>query len=87
MTACRAAWRGVLATPGFQFGHWGVLVIDRKTGQTIYEHNADRFFAPASVTKLFSTAAALVELGPTTGSKHHWSVAGRSTPRERSTAT
>ncbi len=54
----------VLATPGFQLGHWGILVVDRKTGQTIYERNADLFFAPASVTKLFSTAAALVELGP-----------------------
>ena len=55
---------GVLATPGFQFGHWGILVVDRKTGQTMYERNADLLFAPASVTKLFSTAAALVELGP-----------------------
>ena len=54
----------VLAAPGFQNGHWGVLVVDRKTGQTIYERNADQLFAPASVTKLFSTAAALVELGP-----------------------
>ena len=57
--------RRVLAKPGFQFGHWGILVVDRKTGQTIYERNADLLFAPASVTKLFSTAAALVELGPT----------------------
>ena len=55
---------GVIAAPGFQFGHWGILVVDRKTGQTIYERNADLLFAPASVTKLFSTAAALVELGP-----------------------
>jgi len=54
----------VLAAPGFQNGHWGVLVVDRKTGETIYERNGDQLFAPASVTKLFSTAAALVELGP-----------------------
>ncbi len=53
----------VLAAPGFQNGHWGVLVVDRKTGQSLYERNADQLFAPASVTKLFSTAAALVELG------------------------
>ena len=45
-------------------GHWGILVVDRKTGQTIYERDADQLFAPASVTKLFTTAAALVELGP-----------------------
>jgi D-alanyl-D-alanine carboxypeptidase/D-alanyl-D-alanine-endopeptidase (penicillin-binding protein 4) len=40
------------------------LVVDRKTGRTVLERNADALFAPASVTKLFSTAAALVELGP-----------------------
>lgn len=54
----------VLATPGFQFGQWGVLVVDRKSGETVFERNPDLLFAPASVTKLFSTAAALVELGP-----------------------
>lgn len=53
----------VLKTPGFQNGHWGLLVVDGKTGQTLYEHDADQMFAPASVTKLFSTAAALAELG------------------------
>jgi D-alanyl-D-alanine carboxypeptidase/D-alanyl-D-alanine-endopeptidase (penicillin-binding protein 4) len=53
----------VLATPGFQHGHWGILVVDRRTGQTIYERDADQLFAPASVTKLFSSAAALIELG------------------------
>ena len=54
----------VLETPGFRAGHWGILVVDRKTGQTIYERDADQLFAPASVTKLFTTAAALVGLGP-----------------------
>ncbi len=54
----------ILATPGFQNGHWGILVVDRKTGQTVYERNPDQLFAPASVTKLFSSAAALVGLGP-----------------------
>jgi D-alanyl-D-alanine carboxypeptidase/D-alanyl-D-alanine-endopeptidase (penicillin-binding protein 4) len=54
----------VLTTPGYQSGHWGILVVDRKTGRTIYGRDADQLFATASVTKLFSTAAALVELGP-----------------------
>jgi D-alanyl-D-alanine carboxypeptidase/D-alanyl-D-alanine-endopeptidase (penicillin-binding protein 4) len=44
-------------------GHWGLLVVDAKTGATLYERNADRLFKPASVTKLFSTAAALATLG------------------------
>ncbi len=54
----------LLTTPGYEHGHWGVLVVDGKSGQTLYERNVDELFAPASVTKLFSTAAALVELGP-----------------------
>ena len=53
----------MLDSAGFADGHWGLLVVDRKTGETVYERNADQFFAPASVTKLFTTAAALVELG------------------------
>jgi D-alanyl-D-alanine carboxypeptidase/D-alanyl-D-alanine-endopeptidase (penicillin-binding protein 4) len=39
-------------------------VVDAKTGQTVYERHADHLFAPASVTKLFSAAAALIKLGP-----------------------
>jgi D-alanyl-D-alanine carboxypeptidase/D-alanyl-D-alanine-endopeptidase (penicillin-binding protein 4) len=53
----------VLKTPGYQSGQWGLLVVDGKTGKAIYERNADQMFCPASVTKLFSTAAALADLG------------------------
>lgn len=53
----------VLRTKGYETGHWGLLVVDAGTGKTIYERNADQLFCPASVTKLFSTAAALSELG------------------------
>ena len=53
-----------LRSPGYERAHWGMLVVDAKTGETIYERNPDQFFAPASVTKLFSVAAALKELGP-----------------------
>ena len=53
----------VLHTPGYEKGHWGVLVVDAQTNQTVYELNGDQLFAPASVTKLFSTAGALIELG------------------------
>jgi D-alanyl-D-alanine carboxypeptidase/D-alanyl-D-alanine-endopeptidase (penicillin-binding protein 4) len=54
----------VIRTPGFDHGHWGLLVVDVKTGATLHERNADEFFAPASVTKLFTVASALAELGP-----------------------
>ncbi|MCA1686443.1 MAG: D-alanyl-D-alanine carboxypeptidase, partial [Planctomycetia bacterium] len=53
----------VLKSPGYQAGHWGLLVVDAKTGKTVYERNADQMFCPASVTKVFSTAAALADLG------------------------
>jgi len=53
----------VLKTPGYQNAHWGLLVVDSATGKVVFEKNADKMFAPASVTKLYSTAAALVDLG------------------------
>ena len=43
---------------------WGALVVDVQTGAALYEHNGDRSFMPASVVKLFTTAAALEALGP-----------------------
>jgi len=53
----------VIHSPGFETGHWGLLVVDGKTGKTVFEKNADQLFCPASVTKLFSSGAALVDLG------------------------
>jgi D-alanyl-D-alanine carboxypeptidase/D-alanyl-D-alanine-endopeptidase (penicillin-binding protein 4) len=53
----------VLRTPGYQSAHWGLLVVDGKSGKTVFERNADQLFCPASVTKLFSTSAALLDLG------------------------
>ncbi len=44
--------------------HWGVLVVDLKDGHTVYARNEHRLFAPASNTKLFTTATALETLGP-----------------------
>ena len=35
----------VLAAPSYRKGHWGILVVDRKTGQVMYERNADQLFA------------------------------------------
>ncbi|MDQ2993533.1 MAG: D-alanyl-D-alanine carboxypeptidase, partial [Pseudomonadota bacterium] len=42
----------------------GIVVADAKTGNVIYELNGFQAFNPASNAKLFSTAAALYELGP-----------------------
>src|SRR5262249_31156930 len=44
-------------------GDWGLLVADAKTGEVLFEQNADRYFVPASNMKLFTTALALAKLG------------------------
>lgn len=45
-------------------GHWGLLVVDAGSGRVLYARNAESYFTPASVTKLFTTALALALLGP-----------------------
>lgn len=61
------AWRSeidaVLDAVEFRHAHWGVLAVDLADGHVLYERAADKMFAPASVTKLFSVAAALDEFG------------------------
>jgi D-alanyl-D-alanine carboxypeptidase/D-alanyl-D-alanine-endopeptidase (penicillin-binding protein 4) len=47
-----------------QKAFWGILVVDRDSGKTLYELNADHFFAPASNAKMFVTSFALAALGP-----------------------
>ena len=53
----------VLQQPEFKSAHWGILVVDQADGRVVYEKNADELFAPASVTKLYSVAAALDAFG------------------------
>ncbi len=43
---------------------WGVEAVQTTTGRRLVELNQRRLFTPASNTKLFTTALALVELGP-----------------------
>lgn len=45
-------------------GHWGVLVLDAITGETLYARDPEKYFTPASNTKLFTTIPALALLGP-----------------------
>lgn len=53
----------VIDGPDYKHASWGVLVVNAKTGETVYERNPDALLSPASVTKLFSTAAALIAIG------------------------
>jgi D-alanyl-D-alanine carboxypeptidase/D-alanyl-D-alanine-endopeptidase (penicillin-binding protein 4) len=47
----------------YKHGHWGVLVADLKSGDVLFARSPDKLFAPASVTKLYSVAAALDAFG------------------------
>ncbi len=53
----------VLQRSEYKYARWGILAIDAATGQPVIELNADQLFAPASVTKLYSCAAAMIALG------------------------
>ncbi|MEA5594656.1 D-alanyl-D-alanine carboxypeptidase/D-alanyl-D-alanine-endopeptidase [Rivularia sp. UHCC 0363] len=48
----------------FNRTHWGILVQNLDSPQILYSSNASRYFTPASVTKLLTTAAALQTLSP-----------------------
>ncbi|WP_435005316.1 D-alanyl-D-alanine carboxypeptidase/D-alanyl-D-alanine endopeptidase [Tundrisphaera lichenicola] len=54
----------VVNAKGFERAHWGLMVVEAETGKTVFERDADRMFSPASVTKLFTAASALIDLGP-----------------------
>lgn len=53
----------LLGQAEYRQAHWGILVADTEWGNVVYELNADRLFAPASVTKLYSVASALDAFG------------------------
>lgn len=54
----------IIDAPEYKASRWGLLVVDSKSGKTLYERDPDKFFLPASTTKLYSCATALHELGP-----------------------
>src|SRR4029077_9030574 len=56
--------RLLATTAGARTAFWGIQILDLSTGKALYELNADHFFIPASNTKLFTTALALIRLGP-----------------------
>src|ERR1700741_3339804 len=48
----------------FRNAHWGVLIVNPRTGDTLYSKNAGKLFMPASNMKIITSAAALTLLGP-----------------------
>jgi D-alanyl-D-alanine carboxypeptidase/D-alanyl-D-alanine-endopeptidase (penicillin-binding protein 4) len=49
--------------PKFARASLGFLVVDPKTGDTLYSHNAGKLFIPASNQKLLTSSTALAQLG------------------------
>src|SRR6266446_10378262 len=52
-----------IAQPRFAPAAWGVKIVSLDTGKTIFEHNPQKYFNPASNAKLYTTALALEHLG------------------------
>ncbi|HEV2017769.1 MAG TPA: D-alanyl-D-alanine carboxypeptidase/D-alanyl-D-alanine-endopeptidase [Gemmatimonadaceae bacterium] len=50
--------------PEFRNAQWGVLIVNPRTGDTLYTKNAGKLFMPASNMKIITSAAALTLLGP-----------------------
>ncbi len=53
----------VLDAEALTNGWWGAMVVDLDTGEVLYRRHTERSFVPASNTKLYTTAAALDQLG------------------------
>ena len=64
VTAFRTRVEAKLADERVDKGRWGVLVLDAASGETLHALNAQRYFTPASNTKLYTTILAMVTLGP-----------------------
>lgn len=54
----------LVSAPEWSGAHVGVSVVSLESGEPIYRKNDDKFFIPASLQKLFTTSAALEQLGP-----------------------
>ncbi|MFN7993652.1 MAG: D-alanyl-D-alanine carboxypeptidase/D-alanyl-D-alanine-endopeptidase [Bryobacteraceae bacterium] len=52
------------ASPLTRDAFWGIRIVDLDHNRVVFEHNPTRLFVPASNAKLFSTALALMRLGP-----------------------
>src|SRR5580693_971270 len=55
--------RDLLAQPELRSAHVGISVYDVSSHSFIYDHQGDKFFIPASNTKLFSLYAGMKYLG------------------------
>ncbi|MBE9199750.1 MULTISPECIES: D-alanyl-D-alanine carboxypeptidase/D-alanyl-D-alanine-endopeptidase [unclassified Nodularia (in: cyanobacteria)] len=59
----KSAVDSITNSPEFSRVRWGILVKNLADEQTLYHRDAEKYFNPASNTKLLTTAAALQQLG------------------------
>lgn len=64
LAAFRARVEAALGDAHAQKASWGILVADRDSGESLFELNSARSFAPASNAKLVTSILALSTLGP-----------------------
>jgi len=54
----------IYSDPAFDTATWGVVIQSLENGEYFYRRNENKGFMPASNMKLFTTAVALLKLGP-----------------------
>lgn len=54
----------LLSEPRFAAAQWGARIVSLDTGRTLYSHQEEKLFVPASNAKLYTGALALDRLGP-----------------------
>jgi serine-type D-Ala-D-Ala carboxypeptidase/endopeptidase (penicillin-binding protein 4) len=59
----RAMVDSLADAPEFSNAHWGILIVDPTSGDTLYSRNAGKLFMPASNMKILTSATALAHLG------------------------
>ncbi len=60
----KASLARIVEDKAFQSAHIGISIISTKSGQSLFQHNAQKRFVSASNMKLFTSAAALLYLSP-----------------------
>src|SRR5215217_7755139 len=59
----RSARKNVINDPGLQTAHVGISIYEPATGKYLYNYQGDKYFIPASNTKLPTCYAAMKYLG------------------------
>jgi D-alanyl-D-alanine carboxypeptidase/D-alanyl-D-alanine-endopeptidase (penicillin-binding protein 4) len=63
IASLRAAIDSMADAPEFSNAHWGILIVDPESRDTLYSRNAGKLFMPASNMKILTSATALTQLG------------------------